>query len=281
VNQSARIGRVSRFGPLVSADWLREHLADADLKVVDLRWYTDGRSGRDAYLAGHLPGAVFVDLDGDITGGEGPGRHPIPSRAKFEDAMRSAGLEPASRVVVYDDLGGSSAARLWWLLRYYGHPDVAVLDGGVPSWQGPLETDSVAPGRGGFHAAEPDLAMVVDRDHVRSAGDAVLVDARAADRYRGEVEPFDPKAGHIPGARNVPWRSNLDADWRFLPPAELHAKYPAADGKELIAYCGSGITAAVDLLALEVAGVHGAKLYEGSWSDWSRQDLPVATGDEP
>jgi thiosulfate/3-mercaptopyruvate sulfurtransferase len=281
VNQSARIRWVSSFGPLVSAAWLRDHLADEDVKVIDLRWYADGRSGRDAYLAGHLPGAVFVDLDRDITGAEGPGRHPIPSRAQFEEAMQTAGLEPDSRVVVYDDLGGSSAARLWWLLRYYGHREVAVLDGGLPAWEGPLETDSVSPLRGGFHAAEPDREMVVDRDRVRSRGEAVLIDARAADRYRGEVEPFDSKAGHIPGARNVPWRSNLGKDWRFLPPAELRAKYAAAGDTEVIAYCGSGITAAVDLLALEVAGIEGARLYEGSWSDWSRQDLPIATGPEP
>jgi thiosulfate/3-mercaptopyruvate sulfurtransferase len=123
--------------------------------------------------------------------------------------------------------------------------------------------------------------MVVDRDRVRSPDEAVLIDARAAERYRGEVEPFDAKAGHIPGARNVPWRSNLGEDWRFLPPAELRAKYAAAEDKEVIAYCGSGITAAVDLLALEVAGIRGARLYEGSWSDWSRQDLPIATGPKP
>jgi thiosulfate/3-mercaptopyruvate sulfurtransferase len=281
VNQSARIRWVSSFGPLVPADWLRDHLADGDVKVIDLRWYTDRRSGRDAYRAGHVPSAVFIDLDRDITGAAGPGRHPIPSRAQFEDAMQTAGLEPDSRVVVYDDLGGSSAARLWWLLRYYGHPAVAVLDGGLPAWQGPLETDSVSPPRGGFHAAKPDREMVVDRDHVRAKGEAVLIDARAAERYRGEVEPFDAKAGHIPGARNVPWRSNLGEDWRFLPPAELRAKYVAAEGQEVIAYCGSGITAAVDLLALEVAGIGGATLYEGSWSDWSRQDLPIATGPEP
>jgi len=281
MNQSARIRWVSSFGPLVSAEWLRDHLADADVRVVDLRWYTDGRSGRDAYLAGHVPGAVFIDLDRDITASEGPGRHPIPSLAQFEEAMRAAGLEPDSRVVVYDDLGGSSAARLWWLLRYYGHPAVAVLDGGLPAWEGTVETDAVSPRRGGFQAAEPDRAMVVDRANVEAADEAVLIDARAGERYRGEVEPFDSKAGHIPGARNVPWRSNLGNDWRFLPPAELRAKYTAAEGKEVIAYCGSGITAAVDLLALEVAGIHGAKLYEGSWSDWSRQDLPIATGPEP
>ncbi len=270
---------MSNFGPLVSADWLRDHRADPDLRVIDLRWYLDGRSGRDAYLAGHLPGAVFVDLDRDITGADGPGRHPIPSRTKFEEAMRAAGVEPSSRVVVYDEQGGYSAARLWWLLHFFGHPAVAVLDGGLPAWRGQLETEPAGPLRGGFRAADPDPAMVVDRDHVRAAREAVLFDARAPERYRGEVEPIDAKAGHIPGARNVPWRSNLTADWCFLSPDELRGKYAAAEGREAIAYCGSGVSASVDLLALELAGFAGAKLYEGSWSDWSRQDLPVATGD--
>jgi thiosulfate/3-mercaptopyruvate sulfurtransferase len=268
---------MSGFGPLVSADWLREHLAAEDLRVIDLRWYQDGRSGRDAYLAGHVPGAVFVDLDRDITGTEGPGRHPIPSREQFQEAMRAAGVDPESGVVVYDDLGGFSAARLWWLLRYFGHPTVAVLDGGLVAWGGPLEREPASPPPGSFWAAVPDLTMVVDRDHVRAARRSLLFDARAPDRYRGEVELFDPKAGHIPGARNVPWRSNLGADWRFLPAEELRRKYGVAKRKEVIAYCGSGVTASVDLLAMEVAGIRGAKLYEGSWSDWSRQDLPVAT----
>ena len=270
---------MSGFGPLVSADWLSDHLAAEDLRVIDLRWYTDGRSGRDAYLSGHVPGAVFVDLDRDITGTEGPGRHPIPSREQFQEAMRAAGVEPESGVVVYDDLGGFSAARLWWLLRYFGHPSVAVLDGGLVAWRGPLEREPASPARGSFWAAVPDLSMVVDRDHVQAARRAVVFDARAPDRYRGDVEPFDPKAGHIPGARNVPWRSNLGADWRFLPPAELRRSYAAPKGREVIAYCGSGVTASVDLLAMELAGIRGSKLYEGSWSDWSRQDLPVATGD--
>jgi thiosulfate/3-mercaptopyruvate sulfurtransferase len=269
---------VSSFGPLVSADWLRDHLSDAGVRVIDIRWYMDGRSGRDAYLAGHLPGAAFVDLDRDITGVEGPGRHPIPTRAQFEEAMRTARVDSGSRVVVYDDQGGLSAARLWWLLRYYGHSAAAVLDGGFPAWQGPLEAAPVGPPRGGFQAAEPDSTMVVDRDQVRTAGEAVLFDARATERFRGEVEPLDSKAGHIPGARNVPWRSNLGADWRFLPPEQLRRKYAAAAGRDVIAYCGSGVSAGVDLLALELAGFSGARLYEGSWSDWSRHDLPVATG---
>jgi thiosulfate/3-mercaptopyruvate sulfurtransferase len=158
---------------------------------------------------------------------------------------------------------------------------VAVLDGGLVAWRGPLEREPVSPPRGSFWAAVPDYTMVVDRDQVGAARRAAIFDARAPDRYRGEVEPIDPKAGHIPGARNVPWRSNLGADWRFLPPDDLRRQYAAAKGREVIAYCGSGVSATVDLLALELAGHRGAKLYEGSWSDWSRQDLPVKTGAKP
>ncbi len=272
---------MSRFGPLVSGAWLKKHLAAQDLRVIDLRWYLDGRSGRDAYREGHIPGAVFVDLERELTAAEGPGRHPIPGQAQFEVAMRQAGVGRSSRVVVYDDQGGYSAARLWWLLRYHRHRVAAVLDGGIGAWEGPFETGETVAPAGDFEAAEPDASMVVDRDAVRRAGDSVLFDARAAERYRGEVEPIDAKAGHIPGARNVPWRSNLGADWRFLPPAELRARYAAAEGREVIAYCGSGVSAAVDLLALELAGIRGARLYEGSWSDWSAQELPIATGEEP
>jgi thiosulfate/3-mercaptopyruvate sulfurtransferase len=282
--QSERIGPMSSFGPLVSAEWLQDHGGEPDLRVIDLRWDLDGRSGRDAYLAGHLPGAVFVDLDRDLTGAEGPGRHPLPDRAQFEAAMRAAGVEPDSRVVVYDDQGGFSAARLWWLLRYFGHPAAAVLDGGVQAWGEPLETGPTAPpAAGGFVAAEPDPTMVAGRDEIQAGGAGLLIDARAGERYRGEVEPIDPKAGHIPGARNVAWRSLLGPDWRFLPPAELRAKFEAAGvaGADVVMYCGSGVSSCVNLLGFELAGLGRARLYPGSWSDWSSQDLPVATGAAP
>ena len=272
---------MSRFGPLVSGAWLNEHLAAEDLRVIDLRWYLDGRSGRDAHRAGHIPGAAFVDLEREITAPEGPGRHPIPPPSQFEAAMRRAGVGRSTRVVVYDDQGGYSAARLWWLLRYHRHLAVAVLDGGLAAWEGPLERGETVGPPGDFEAGEPDPSMIVDRDAVQREAGAVLFDARAAERYRGEVEPIDAKAGHIPGAHNVPWRSNLGEDWRFLSPAELRALYAAAEGREVIAYCGSGVSAAVDLLALELAGIRGARLYEGSWSDWSARELPIATGEEP
>ena len=269
------------FGPLVNGAWLKGHLGDRDLRVIDLRWYLDGRSGRDAYRAGHIPGAAFVDLEREITAAEGPGRHPIPSPAQFQAAMRRAGVSGSSRVLIYDDQGGYSAARLWWLLRYHGHPAAAILDGGIGAWEGELEPGEEAVAPGAFESAEPDPSMVIDRDGVLRAAGAVLFDARAAERYRGDLEPIDAKAGHIPGALNVPWRSNLGDDWRFLPAADLRARYAAGEGREVIVYCGSGVSAAVDLLALEVAGIRGPRLYEGSWSDWSRQELPVATGEDP
>ena len=270
------------FGPLADPDWLLGHLGEAGLRVIDLRWYSDARSGRDAYLTGHIPGASFVDLDAEITGTEGPGRHPLPGRAQFQAAMRAAGVGRASRVVVYDDQGGFSAARLWWLLRYFGHSAAAVLDGGLQAWRGALEKGPSPEATGDFVAADPDQRAIADLAQVRSSAAAVLVDARAGERFRGEVEPLDAKAGHIPGAVNLAWRSNLDESLRFLPAQELAARYRAVgveSGTEVIAYCGSGISACVDLLALEVAGLPGARLYPGSWSDWSSHDLPVAVGD--
>jgi thiosulfate/3-mercaptopyruvate sulfurtransferase len=269
------------FGPLVSAEWLREHLGDPDLRIIDLRWYLDGRSGLDAFHAGHIPGARFMDLQRDVTGTDGPGRHPLPTASQFAAAMRTAGLNGDSRVVVYDDQGGFSAARLWWLLGYYGHRAQAVLDGGLAAWQDPLETMVTAHPAGNFEAKPAATDLVVDREGVRGSG-AKLIDARARERFTGEVEPIDPKAGHIPGAHNLPWRDNLGDDWRFLPPEVLRRRYQdhgATAGADVIVYCGSGVSACVDLLAMDLAGLRGARLYAGSWSDWSSQDLPVETGE--
>jgi len=273
-----------RFGPLVSADWLREHLGEPNLRVVDLRWYLDGRSGRDAFEAGHLPGAVFVDLDRDLAAPAGDGRHPLPAREQFQEAMRAAGVDAAARVVVYDDQGGFSAARLWWLLRYFGHPAAAVLDGGIQAWGERLQSGPAPPpAPGAFVAAEPDASLVVGREEIQAGGTGPLIGARAGERYRGEVEPIDPKAGHIPGARNLVWRSLLGPDWRFLPASELRRKFEAvgATGAEVTMYCGSGVSSCVNVLAFELAGLGRARLYVGSWSDWSNQDLPVATGAHP
>jgi thiosulfate/3-mercaptopyruvate sulfurtransferase len=277
---------VKAFGPLVSADWLRRNHGAPDLRIVDLRWYLDGRSGRDAYAAGHIPGAVFVDLDHDITAAEGAGRHPLPSREQFESAMRRAGINSGDRVVSYDDQGGFSAGRLWWLLRLFGHRTAAILDGGLQAWPGSLETGFPAPPPpGDFVAADPDRSLLVTFEELTAAPPgSVVIDARAPERYRGEVEPIDPRAGHIPGARNVPWNANLGPDRRFLPAAELRRLYAAAgigQGADVIAYCGSGVSSVVDLIGLEVAGLPGARLYPGSWSDWSRRPgAPVATEDE-
>jgi thiosulfate/3-mercaptopyruvate sulfurtransferase len=273
------------MGPLVDAQWLLENLDDAGLRVIDFRWYLDGRSGLEAYRKGHIPGAVFVDLEGEVTGHQaGGGRHPLPEREAFQRAMREAGVNRDTSVVVYDDQGGSPAARLWWLLGYFGHGAAAVLDGGVGAWPGGLATgEETVPG-GDFVAAEPRLDMKLDYEAVRElARPSVLIDARAPRRYRGELEPVDPVAGHIPGARNAPWEDNLGPDGRLKSPDQLRQQFAALgihDGSNAVAYCGSGVTACMDLLALEVAGLRGGRLYPGSWSDWSsRPDAPVATGE--
>ncbi len=273
------------FGPLVSPEWLNDHLHDPDLRVVDLRWYLDGRSGRAAYEGGHIPGAVFVDLESELSRRDGPGRHPLPERGRFAAAMRRAGVGRSTRVVGYDDVGGSVAARLWWLLRHFGHRAQAILDGGIRVWPGELEpgTNRVPPGD--FSAARPRPGELADFEAVRDRPDGVLVlDARLPKRYRGEEEPVDPRAGHIPGARSAFWRGNLDAGGRFLDPGSLRRHYAELgvdDGRRVIAQCGSGVNACHLVLALELAGLPGGRLYEGSWSDWSRRDAPLATGPEP
>ncbi len=268
------------FGPLVDAGWLRAHLGDEDVRVVDFRWYLQGREGRDEYAKGHIPGAVFVGLE-EVTG-EGPGRHPLPSRGQFEAAMRRAGVNTQTRVVVYDDSGGSVAARLWFLLCLFGHDRQAVLDGGLQAWGGPVDTAAPGVRAGDFIAAEPDRSLILDFEAVRATRDMPVIDARLGERYRGETEPVDPRAGHIPGALNAPYTGNLDAERRFKPPAELRARYAELGAEQgAVFYCGSGVNATHDILAMEVAGLPGARLYEGSWSDWSRRDLPLATGSEP
>lgn len=270
------------FGPLVSAEWLHEHLGERDLRVIDFRWYLLGKKGRDEYLAGHIPGAVFVELD-EVTG-EGGGRHPLPTGAQFESAMRHAGVDRDARVVVYDDAGGSVAARLWFVLRWFGHGAQAVLDGGLKAWAGPLEDGDVEVARGDFEARPPDQSRIVDFEAVATLADSPLLDSRAVERYRGETEPIDPKAGHIPGARSAPFAGNLREDGRFKSRAELRARFHALGvegGEGAVVYCGSGVNACHNLLALELAGITDARLYAGSWSDWSNRDAPVATGPKP
>ena len=267
------------FGPLVDAGWLRDHLHDPDLRVIDFRWYLQGRSGRDEYLRGHIPGAVFVDLDA-VTGRHGGGRHPLPDREQFEREMRAAGVSATTLVVVYDDpKAAPTASRLWFLLGYFGHRTQAVLDGGIGAWAAPLATDEPRVPAGDFTASPPDTARALDVEALRGVKGVPLVDARVPERYRGEIEPVDPKAGHIPGALNRPFTANLEADGRFKPAAELRRELEdlgAGDGA--VFYCGSGVNATHHLLAMEVAGLPNARLYAGSWSDWSSRDLPVATG---
>jgi thiosulfate/3-mercaptopyruvate sulfurtransferase len=276
---------------LVTAALLAEHLQDPGIRVVDVRWYLDGRSGALAHEAGHIPGAVHLDIDRDLASPRGPdrpGRHPLPTAEALAAALSRAGIGPTSKVIAYDDGGGATAARLWWLLGAFGHPaEVALLDGGIQAWQAagqPLESGpvTVAPAPLVPLALRPGL--VVDRERVRAAseqGDALLLDARAEPRYEGKVEPIDPKAGHIPGAKNAPFGGNLTGPGgAFLPADELRARYRqlGAGERPVIVYCGSGVTACHDLFALHLAG-HEAQLYEGSWSDWSSDPAaPVATG---
>jgi thiosulfate/3-mercaptopyruvate sulfurtransferase len=269
------------FGPLVDATWLREHLSDRNLRLIDFRWYLQGRDGREEYLRGHIPGAVFVDLEA-VTGREGGGRHPLPSAEQFEREMRRVGVDTDTRVVAYDDSGGSTAARLWFMLGLFGHAKQAVLDGGLLAWGEPLASDvpRVAPGH--LEARKPDRSRVLDFDAVRGLHGAPIIDARAGERYRGETEPIDPKAGHIPGALSAPFTENLGSDRRFKSPDELRKRYKAlgAEGGAVF-YCGSGVNATHHILAMEIARLPNARLYAGSWSDWSNRDAPVATGPEP
>ncbi len=268
------------FGALVEAGWLRDHIDDADLRVIDFRWYLLRRNGHEEYLRGHIPHAVFIDLEA-VTG-KGAGRHPIPTATQFEAAMRQAGVGSLSRVLVYDDTGGSVAARLWFLLGHFGHRAQAVLNGGLQAWGEPLDVGASEVLPGDFHAREPDLSQVLDFDAVRALHGVPLIDARAAERYRGEVEPIDPKAGHIPGAISAPFTENLGPDGRFKSPTELRRRYEDLGAQNgAVFYCGSGVNSTQHMLAMQVAGLPGARLYAGSWSDWSSRDAPVATGPEP
>ena len=264
---------------LADAPWLQEHLGEPDLRVVDCRFVLgEPGAGRRAWLAGHVPGAAFLDLDADLAGEPGErGRHPLPDPEAFESAARRGGIGAGSRVVAYDEAGEGGAARLWWLLRHFGHEDVAVLDGGLTAWRdagGPLRAgeESVEPGD---FVARPREGDSVGADEAGAA--PVLLDARAPARYSGESEPIDPVAGHIPGAVNLP-SSELAPGGRFLEPGELRARLEragAAPGREVVAYCGSGVTACTIVLVAELAGLGPARLYPGSWSEWSRGGRPV------
>jgi thiosulfate/3-mercaptopyruvate sulfurtransferase len=270
---------------LISAEWLHAHLSE--VVVADVRWYLDGRSGREAYLAGHIPGAVFVDVDQDLADAPSParGRHPLPDPHAFARAMGALGIGDEDPVAAYDDAGGSIAARLWWMLDALGHP-AAVLDGGLQAWTHGLWTgEERRPAA--YFTPQPwpaeRLAEADDVERLRRDPRALVVDARAPERYHGAFEPLDPRPGHIPGARNAPWADNLNpGSGRFRDPSALRDRFAAlgADkAADVVVYCGSGVTACHNLLALRTAGFH-ARLYPGSWSQWSADpDRPAATKD--
>ncbi len=282
------------YQTLISAAELKARAQHPNLVIVDCRHdLVNPNAGRDAYAAGHLPLARFAHLDELLSGpktdasGRFHGRHPLPDRQQFVQAMRTLGISNDTQVVAYDGHGGMFAARLWWLLRWVGHADVAVLDGGVAAWQGlgePLSTE-VPP------AATPgnlqDLSSLVRSVDVQallanlSTPTLQVVDARAPDRFRGENETMDAVGGHIPGAKNRFFKDNLQADGRFKDAAQLRQEWRAVvgDPQAAVMQCGSGVTACHNLLALEVAGLAGARLYPGSWSEWSSDPTrPVATG---
>jgi thiosulfate/3-mercaptopyruvate sulfurtransferase len=271
---------------LISPEDLLRRLDRPDLRICDVRWWlVDPERGRREYAAGHLPGAVFVDVDSDLVAAEGPGRHPLPDPVAFARRLEALGIGDDSEVVAYDDAGGAVAARLWWMLDDLGHRDVSVLDGGVTAWlaAGGELTAAVPSYPPGRLTLRDRWTRTIDRDALLPrlvAGDLALVDARAPERYRGDVEPVDPVAGHIPGAVNRPFAGNLGPDGRFLAAEELRARY-AGLGPEVALSCGSGINACHDALAMRVAGLPDPLLYPGSYSDWSRAGMPVATGDEP
>jgi thiosulfate/3-mercaptopyruvate sulfurtransferase len=275
-------------GPLVTAAQLAAALAGPDAPtVLDCRWTLAAGADRAGYGRGHLPGAVFVDLERELAGPPGAGgRHPLPDPERFQAAMRRAGVRAGRPVVAYDQGEPGGAARAWWLLGWFGHPDARVLDGGLRAWVAaglPLVTDDPHPDQGDFTARPGGRALLDAAGAARLAATGVLLDARAPARYQGLEEPVDPVAGHIPGARNAPMAGFL-TDQGLVPPDTLRRLLRAGgvrDDTPVGASCGSGVVAAHLVLALEVAGIPAA-LYAGSWSDWvSDRSRPVATGPDP
>jgi len=272
---------------LMSVEELARRLGDPSLRIVDTRWYLlRPGDGRATYAAGHIPDAIHMDLDSDLTAATGPGRHPLPDPIEFRARMETSGIGDDDVVVAYDDAGGTTAARLWWMLDNLGHDNVFVLDGGIQAWVAAgneLATDATH-----WHAASLTLRdvwrHVIDRHELSARlGAVTLLDARAPERYRGDVEPIDPKAGHIPTAVNAPTSDNLDPNRHLLPAGELRDRYAtlAIQGRPFVTSCGSGTTACHHALAMRVAGLPDPILYVGSFSDWSTAGLPVAVGDAP
>jgi thiosulfate/3-mercaptopyruvate sulfurtransferase len=270
-------------GPLVTSSWLREALGEPRLRVVDCRYKLgEPGAGERLFRERHIPGAAYLDLDRDLAAPPGDrGRHPLPDRDSFETAARRAGIGDGTLVVAYDEAAEGGAARLWWLLRHFGHEEVSVLDGGLRGWReegGELEVGPAQMEAGDFRASAP-TDQPVSAEEIAAARDGalVLIDARSPERYRGEVEPIDAVAGRIPGAVNLPFMELATAG-RFLAPDELRARFEAVgvrSGRDAVAYCGSGVTASVVVLAAEIAGIGATRLYPGSWSEWSRQGREV------
>jgi thiosulfate/3-mercaptopyruvate sulfurtransferase len=265
---------------LVDAKWLSEH---PGVRVADLRWSLKGPPGRQMYEGGHIPGAVFVDLDLDLAAHPGAGRHPFPSEEQFARLLSRLGIDENTHVVIYDEGNNSVAARFWFMLRVHGHREASLLDGGLKAWTDaglPLSKEVPRIEAAPLRKLKLDRSRIADVEQVKNRGDAALLDARAPERYRGETEPIDKKAGHIPGALNAPWAANLGKDLRFRPPAELRDLYKLY--KTPIVSCGSGVTACHDAFAMELAGLPPPRLYVGSWSDWSSDpSRPIATGADP
>ncbi|WP_030103916.1 sulfurtransferase [Actinoalloteichus caeruleus] len=282
------------MGPLVTPDELAERLGAAGpTTLLDVRWSLTGPPGREAYDAGHLPGAVFVDLDTELAGPPGAGgRHPLPDAQRLGATLRAAGVGAGRPVVVYDAVDGSAAARAWWLLRWAGHPEVAVLDGGYAAWVGaghPVTTEVPAARPGDFEVVPGSMPVLGATEAGALAGTGLLLDARAPERYRGEVEPVDPRPGHVPGAVNAPFGAHVTEEGRWRSREELAAHFAGLGvrpGQEVGVYCGSGVTACSVVLALEAAGVREAgapaALYPGSWSEWSFDPArPAVLGPDP
>lgn len=272
--------------PIVDEGWL---VANRDrLVLADVRWFMDGRDARASYRAAHLPGAIFVDVDRDLAGppSRTAGRHPLPDPADFAASMSRLGIADHHLVIAYDQGNGGYAARLVWMLRVTGR-EAAVLDGGIGTWSGSVDAGEVARPPARFTARSWPaewLATTAEVEEAAADTATILVDARAAQRYRGEVEPVDPRAGHVPTAVNLPFVDNVDAQGRLRPDDELRASLEAVgvtSADDVIVYCGSGVTACQDLLVMERLGIHG-RLYPGSWSQWSGDpDRPIAVGPTP